>query len=143
MAKLLVIRKPDKTIHKIPMSNKAAAMAFSNKLPAGLKWKFEEMEEEDALKLPFLDTKYITASDAQSVVKEKDQLISDKDKQIAELEAKIAALSAGSETATQKIDRINAADSADTVKEILGADDRKTVIDAAAKKTASFPTINS
>jgi len=90
MAQILVVRKPDKTIHKVPLNNKAALMGYSNRLPSGQKWKFEEMEEEEAEKLPFIDESYVTAAEAQDKAKELEITVSKKDAKIAELEALLA-----------------------------------------------------
>lgn len=140
MSKVLVIRKTDKTIHKVPLQNKSALMSYNNRLPDGKKWKFEEMEEEEADKLPFIDESYVTAGEAQVKVKALESESAEKDARIKELEAKLALMNSASplETAVQKIERINAAESAGAVAEILGDDDRKTVQDAATKKMASF-----
>ncbi len=70
MGVVLVIRKPDRTIHKVALENKAALMSFSSRLPAGQKWKFEEMDEKDAAKLPFIDPDYVSAADAQDKLTE-------------------------------------------------------------------------
>lgn len=138
MSKVLIIRKPDATIHQVPMANKAFLKAFNNRLPGGQKWSFEEMSEEEAAKLPFIDPEYVTAGEAVTKLKSLEGTLSEKDKMIAELEARLATLSAPAETAVQKIDRIDAATSQDEVTSILGDDGRKTVQDAAAKKIASF-----
>jgi hypothetical protein len=103
MAKVLVIRKTDKTIHKVNMQNKATLQAFNNRLPAGQKWTFEEMEEEEADKLPFIDDAYVTAGEAQNKVGVLTQEGEVKDARIAELEAKLAALSASAEPAAPVI----------------------------------------
>lgn len=133
MAKVLVVRKPDRTIHQIPMSNKAKVLGYNNRLARRDQWQIEEMDEEEAAKLPFFDTNYVSPAEAQSKIKEKDD-------KIKELEAKLALLNANqpAETATDKIARINAAESAEAVTAILGNDDRKTVKDAADKMIASF-----
>jgi len=133
MAKVLVVRKPDRSIHQIPISNKAKIMGYNNRLPTRDQWQIEEMDEEKAKKLPFIDSSYVTASEAQGKLAEKDD-------KIKELEAKLAALNANQapETATDKIARINAATDAESVTAILGTDDRKTVKDAAEKMIASF-----
>ncbi len=149
MSKILVIRKPDRTIHKVPLQNKATLMAFSNKLPDGQKWTFEEMDEKEAEKLPFIDPAFVSAANAQSKLKELEGQSAEKDAKIKELEAQLAAMKGGNngagdktadkpEKAEAKIERINAAATAEEVAEILGDDARKSVMDAAAKKTASF-----
>jgi FMN-dependent NADH-azoreductase len=92
MAKVLVIRKTDKTIHKVPLSNKASLMAYNNLQPEGKKWKFEEMDEAEAEKLPFIDESYVTAAEAQDKAKELELAVEEKDALIAELNAKLAAL---------------------------------------------------
>lgn len=84
MAKVLVIRKTDRTIHKVPMANKIALQAYNNRQPAALKWTFEEMDEEQAAKLPFFDTDYVTPADAQGKVKE---VTAEKDAALEQLRA--------------------------------------------------------
>ena len=138
MAKVLVIRKTDKTIHKVALDNEARLRAFSNRLPEGQRWKFEGMEEEEADKLPFIDESYVTAAEAQDKAKVLEITVTEKDAKIAELEALLAAKNAPLETAETLIVKINAALTEEEVKVIAGADVRKTVIDAAAKKIASF-----
>jgi hypothetical protein len=95
MATVLVVRKPDRTIHQMPIANKAIIMGFSNRLPAAQQYKFEEMDEEEAAKLPYIDPDYVTASDARDKIKEKDKELADKDAQLKALEEKLALLSAG------------------------------------------------
>lgn len=90
MGKVLVIRKADKTIHKVPLGNKAALMAYNNLQPENVKWKMEEMDEDEAEKLPFIDENYISAADAQQKAKELEATVSEKDAKIAELEALLA-----------------------------------------------------
>lgn len=133
MAKVLVVRKPDRSIHQIPISNKAKILGYNNRLPKRDQWQIEEMDEDKAKKLPFIDSNYVTPAEAQGKLQEKDE-------KIKELEARLKALSAKEpvETATEKIARINAAKTAEEVTTILGTDDRKTVKDAADKMIASF-----
>ncbi len=92
MAKVLVIRKSDKTVHQVPLGNKASLMAYSNRLPRDKQWKFEELEEAEAKKLPFIDESYVTAAEAQGKVKEMETTLAQKDAQLADLQAKLAAL---------------------------------------------------
>jgi hypothetical protein len=90
MEKVLVIRKPDRTIHKVSLANKAALMAYNNLQPDSLKWTFEEMDEDKADKLPFIDDNYIASADAHTKAKELAVTVSEKDAKIAELEALLA-----------------------------------------------------
>jgi hypothetical protein len=138
MATVLVIRKTDKTIHKVALENKARLMAFSNRLPEGQKWKFEEMDEKEADKLPFIDESYVTAAEAQDKAKELEGVVSEKDAKIAELEKLLAAKNAPAETAEPVIVKILSAENAEEVNKISEGDTRKGVIEAAAKKIASF-----
>lgn len=133
MAKVLVIRKPDRTIHRVPLANKPRIMSANNKLKQADKWTLEEMDEKEAEKLPYIDNDFVPAAEAQGVIKEKDE-------RIKELEEKLALLNANqpTETAPEKIARINAAETPEAVNIITGDDDRKTVKDAAEKKIASF-----
>jgi len=91
MAKVLIIRKTDKSIHQVPVVNKAALIAYSNR--SNLGWKFEEMDEEEAAELPFIDLEYVTPSEAQSKLPETLKENEDLKAKLAELESKLAAQS--------------------------------------------------
>jgi hypothetical protein len=91
MAKVLIIRKTDKSIHQVPVVNKAALIAYSNRSKLG--WKFEEMDEEEAAELPFIDLEYVTPSEAQSKLPETLKENEDLKAKLAELESKLAAQS--------------------------------------------------
>jgi len=106
MAKVLVIRKTDKTIHKVPLENKAALMAYSNRLPAGQKWSFEEMDEKEADKLPFIDDSYVAAADAVSKVKTLEGELNEKDEKIKELLAQLAEKESGAGKVNEKDEKI-------------------------------------
>ena len=135
MGNVLVVRKPDRTIHQVPIANKARLMGYNNRLPKRDQWRIEVMDEEAAKKLPYLDANYVSAAEAQGKLQEKDE-------KIKELEAKLAALNASKEPATEtaadKIAKINEAKDEAAVNAILGTDDRKTVKEAADKRIASF-----
>lgn len=92
MAKVLVVRKPDRTVHVVPISNKALLMGLNHRLPVTHKMKFEEMEEKEALKLPFFDENFVSPAQAQEKVKEMQGELNEKDSTIAELQAKLTAL---------------------------------------------------
>lgn len=94
MGKVLVVRKTDRTVHVVPLGNKAILMGMNHRLPATHKMKLEVMEEADALKLPFIDPNYVSPAQAQDKLKAVEGELQEKDSQIAELEAKIAALMA-------------------------------------------------
>ncbi len=104
MANVLVVRKKDRTIHVVPMANRANLMAYNNRQPVADRYKLEVMDEEEAKKLPFIDRDYVSASDAQVLLKDAKSELSEKDAQIAELEARLAALqtSASEDTKTAK-----------------------------------------
>ncbi len=148
MAKVLVIRKTDKTIHVVPMLNKAFVHSFNNRQSAEKKWKIEEMEEEEAANLPFVDETYITASEAQDKVKQLESSNSDKDKRIAELEAMLAAndnsgkANQGSITAADLIAKIATIESIDELNAIIGGGEtRVTVLTAINKRIAELEAI--
>lgn len=92
MSKVLVVRKTDKTIHIVPIENLSRLQSFNNRLPNEQKWIFEEMDAEEASKLPFLDQTYTTGTEAVSKVKSLQAENESKDNLIAELEAKLKAL---------------------------------------------------
>jgi len=89
MATVLKITKPDRSIHIVPLANKAATLRYNNRLPAELKWKIEEIDEKEADKLPGFDKDYIPMSEAQSKLPQLEKLVSEKDRKIAELLAKL------------------------------------------------------
>lgn len=145
MGKVLVVRKADKTVHRVPLANKPALMAMNNTAPAGQKWSFEEMDEEEAKKLPFIDENYVTGAEAvkklEEVSKEsdaKDEIIRQLKEELAGKSGTISVPKQGQDDLETVISKINAAKSEDEVKTILGTDDRKEVKDAAKKKIASF-----
>jgi len=123
MGKVLVIRKPDRTIHKVPIANKAVLMNLNNKKEEGKKWKIEEMDEEEADKLPFIDENYISPTQAVDKVKEQDLVIADKDNKIAELEAKLAMLNNTSNVDSQQ--SMGNGDANDLQQSIDNADAKK------------------
>lgn len=92
MATVLKITKPDRSIHIVPIANKAATLRYNNRLPAELKWKIEEIDEKEADKLPGFDKDYIPMSEAQSKLPQLEKLVDEKDKKIAELLAKLEEL---------------------------------------------------
>lgn len=89
MATVLKITKPDRSIHIVPLANKAATLRYNNRLPAELKWKIEEIDQEEADKLPGFDKDYIPMREAQSKLPQLEKLVSEKDRKIAELMAKL------------------------------------------------------
>ncbi len=157
MGKVLVIRKPDRTIHSVSMNNKATLMAFSNRLPVGQKWKFEEMDEEEAAKLPMIDPNYVSAGEASVKLTQLESESKEKDAEIEELKKQLAAMQAGGTpaaaaenvanvteptvvkgTVAETVAKINMATTIEDVNKLAAGDDRKGVIDAAQKKVASL-----
>jgi hypothetical protein len=158
MAKVLKITKTDKTIHVVPMTNKAFYQAFNNRQPADKRWKLEEIDEKDAKDLPFIDDTHVTP--AEAVVK--NQKLQNENEAMAEriraLEAQIAAnskqapdakLPNGSgqnpstttppqKTALEVIALINAASEVAQVEALIAGDERKTVLDAAEKRKTAL-----
>lgn len=92
MSKVLKITKPDKTVHVVPTSNHAFYLANNNRLPEGAKWKIEEIEEEQAKDLPFIDESFVTPLEAQAKVADLQKESEEKDKEIEELRAKLDAI---------------------------------------------------
>ena len=148
MSKVLVIKKPDRTIHAVPLSNKPRLMAHNRNLPDNLKWTFEEMVEEEAAKLPFIDESFVTAAEAILKVKDLEGTLKDrqanldaKNAELDEANAKLAELQkqlADTSSAKDKIALIKAAKSKEEVTNILGDDTRTTVVSAANDMIASF-----
>ncbi len=148
MSKVLVIRKPDRTIHAVPLSNKPRLLAHNRNLPDNLKWTFEEMDEEEAAKLPFIDESFVTAAQAILKVKDLEGTLADRqaalDSKNEELEsaneklAELQKLLADTSSAKDKIALIKAAKSKEEVTTLLGDDIRTTVVAAANDMIASF-----
>lgn len=149
MGKVLVVRKPDRTVHVVPLNNKALLMGMNHRLPATHKMKFEEMEEKDALKLPFIDENYVSPLKAQEKVKEMEGELNEKDSRIAELEARLAALQsqqtktpdepAKTLTAVELIEAIGKAATVEEAKSFLTEKEKRvTVLEAVAKRVAEL-----
>lgn len=133
MTKVLKITKPDKTVHVAPLATKSRVQAYNNRLPANLKWKIEEVEEEEAKKLPFIDKNYVSGAEAQVKVSELQKESAVKDTKIAELEAELAAKKAGRLPADLLVSLLATA-SKEQIEVLIKDDDRKTVKEAAEKR---------
>lgn len=96
MAKVLVIRKVDKTVHKAQLGEKAFLQSYNHRLPAAQKFTIEEMEESEADKLPYIDKSYVTAGQAVSKVKELETTLAGKDSEIETLRKQLEAFQAAS-----------------------------------------------
>lgn len=146
MANVIVIRKQDRTIHKSPLANKAFLQAYNNKLPENQKFGIEEMGEEEASKLPYIDESYVTAGEAQKKAAQLEGTVSEQAQLIEQLKAQIAAAGTGGTgnhvqlNAVDTIAKIKSATTKEEVLTILGNDERKTVKDAADEMIASFET---
>lgn len=124
-------------------------MGMNHRLPVEHKMKFEEMEETEALKLPFFDANYVSPARAQNMVKEMQGELSEKDSQIAELEAKLAELIAAQKvgkaddakpaTAPEIIEAIKKAETVEAVKAYaVEGETRTTVLNAITKRIAEL-----
>lgn len=149
MGKVLVVRKKDRTVHVVPLANKALLMGMNYRLPETHKMKLEVMEESEAIKLPFIDENYVTASQAQDKLKQAEGELSEKDNQIAELEAKLAALlsqqsatkpeeTAKQATAAELIEVIGKAKTVEDAQSYLENETRVTVLNAISKRIAEL-----
>jgi hypothetical protein len=162
--KVLVITKPDKTNHILPLKNKAFWEAHNKRQPANLKVRIREMEVEEAEKLPFRDENYITPAEAltkaNDLSKDNDALTkanAEKDQRIAELMAELEGKKAGGKKdsnaddddnnedkgdhlkkADEVIKLIKAATDAKDIDELIKGDTRKSVTDAAKKRIAEL-----
>ena len=138
--KVLVVRKTDKTIHVVPLSNKATLMSLNNRSKLG--WTIEEMDEDEAAKLPFIDENYVTPAEAQKIVVKMEATISEKDAEIEKLKALLAEKEGGGsgkkENVGVVVEKINLATTAEEVDKIVGDDDRAGVLKAAEAKKATF-----
>lgn len=149
MGKVLVVRKPDRTVHVVPLNNKALLMGMNHRLPVSHKMKFEEMEEKEALALPFFDENYVSPALAQEKLKEVEGDLKEKDSKIAELEAQLAKLLAAQQpdkaddakpaTAPEIIEAIKAAKTIEEVKAYATeGETRTTVLNAITKRIAEL-----
>ena len=143
MSRFLKITKSDKTTHIAPLQNKAALTSYNNRLPADQKWKIEEIDESEVASTPYIDESYVTAAEAIGKNQELTAALSDRDKKIAELEAMLAKQNGGQAPvvamkANEKIELIKAATSVDQVKELVGDDERTSVVAAGDKKIAEL-----
>lgn len=91
MATVLKITKSDKTVHTVPVTNKAFYLGYNNRLPADQKWKIEEIDEKEAKNLPFVDDRHVTPADAVTKAQELQTVVADKDAEIERLKAQLAA----------------------------------------------------
>lgn len=138
MSKVLVIRKQDKTIHISPMENKASLMAYNNKQNAENKFTIEEMDEEEAKKLPYIDESFVSATEAidkskalTSLVNQKDAEISQKDAKLEDLKAKLAAFEAGTGATTGAAKATNEGGNPPTALELIEAIKGATTVEEA------------
>ena len=102
MAKILVVTKPDKTTHKLPLSNKAAILRHNTLLDKAEQWKVEEMDEKEAEKVPFVDESYVTAGEALLQLDEKEKTIKDLEAKLALLQGDIEKKEAEAKDAADK-----------------------------------------
>lgn len=137
MLKVLKITKPDKSIHVAPLGVKSRLQAHNSRLPASQKWKIEEIDEDEAKKLPFRDENYVSGAEAQIKVSELQKAAADKDTKIAELESELAAKKAGKLPAELVISLIVTA-SKEQIEQLIKDDERKTVKEAAEKRLAEL-----
>jgi len=154
---VLVIRKPDATIHVVELANAAALQQYNNKLRPDQKWKFETMDRTKAAALPHIDPDFVTPAQALQKI---DKLNADntaKDEEIEKLRNQLAALTAGNGsgsaassgnasqaakvytlTVPKTVELIKKAKDDAAVDAIVGEDDRAGVLNAAKKQKESF-----
>jgi peptidoglycan hydrolase CwlO-like protein len=101
MAKVLKVTKSDKTTHIVPLANKPALLKYNSLLPAGQKWKFEEIDEKEAKNVPFIDESFVTAGEAQVKVGELQDAVAAREAKIKELEEKMAEMEAAQKAAAK------------------------------------------
>lgn len=63
-AKVLVITKPDKSVHVVPVTHKAFYQHNNTLLPDGQKWSIKEVDEDEAKDLPMIDENFVTPLEA-------------------------------------------------------------------------------
>lgn len=137
MAKVLVVTDYSGALHITPTGNKNYYLK-QNRLIKNKQFGLQEMDEDAAYKFvednKGRDPKYVKPSDTQ-------RILGQKDKQIEDLRAQIEALQKGGANgtdgplkATEVIDKIKAATTAEEVQALAKDDTRATVIAAAASK---------
>lgn len=134
---VLKITKPDKTVHVVPINNKAFYLAHNNRLPAEKKWKLETIDEEDAKGLSFIDESFVTPLEAVKKVEDQAKTLLEKEGKIAELEAELSAKKAGKLPADLVISLVATA-TAEQIEQLTKDDDRKTVKEAVTKRLAEL-----
>lgn len=156
MAKVLVIRKQDKTISVVPLVNKTALLAYNNKLKADQQWVFEEMDEAKAAKLPPIDHEFVTTKEAVNQAANLKNTVNAQQSEIEALKALLAQnkiVLPGQEgekdaSTAKKIDinaaprlvkdvaaDIMAAENLEDIAAIAGDDQRKGVLEAIQKRS--------
>jgi hypothetical protein len=98
--KVLVIRKPDRTIRFVELSNEPALQAHVAKLPEGEKWTFEKMSRGEAEKLGPFDNKYVSPAQAKSQ-------LADANEEIKKLREQLATRGASPDGAGQLLGEIH------------------------------------
>lgn len=137
--KVLKITKPDKTVHVVPKDNLAFYQGYNNRQPEGSKWKIDEIEEEEAKNLPFIDPNHLTGAEAQSKVADLTKVAEEKDAEIEALKAELAAKKSGKLPADVAISLIATA-TEEQIAVLIKDEERKTVKDAAEKRLAELKT---
>lgn len=102
MAKILVVTKPDKTVHRMPLANKAGIMQYNNRVKLADRWNIQEMDEEEANALPFVNVDFVADEGAAAKIKAKENELAEKDAQLKALEAKLAELEKATATDAEK-----------------------------------------
>jgi cell division protein FtsB len=154
--KVLVIRKPDATIHVVELSNQASLMQYNRNLKADKKWTLEVMDREKAEALPHIDPNFVSPGKAVEKLSQLAKENEAKDAEINALKDQLAKLQAGGGaadpgkgaggsgakvydlTVTDTVKLIKKAKDAAAVDAIVGEDDRKGVLDAAEKQKETF-----
>lgn len=137
MAKVLKITKSDKTIHVVPLTNKAFYQGYIRRLPADKKWTMEVVNESEVVNHPFIDESFVTPLEGATKAKELQKVLSEKDAEIESLKALLAAqnnIDAPKKTAAEVIELIAAATTVEQVQALSKDDDRATVKKAAEKR---------
>ncbi|MEX6689221.1 hypothetical protein QTN47_17055 [Danxiaibacter flavus] len=144
MADVLKITKQDKTVHVLPVSNKAFWLGYNKRMPTDRKVKIEVIDEEEAKGLPFYDKSHVSASDALAKLDILEKEGKQKDELIEKLQAQLAASNktAPTASATDMIEKIKAATNADEIRLLMEGEERKTVTDAANKRIAELTASN-
>lgn len=139
MAKVLMITKPDSTIHVVPLAIKNFWDAHNNRSKPQDRVKMEVIDEKEVEDLPTHDPNYLNPTEAVEAVDTLKKENAEKDAEIEKLRKQLAQqANPPIAKAEDVITKINWATTVETIEDLVKGDERKTVKDAADKKIAAL-----